>query len=278
MTNRSKWKWIASATYRAAAISCLVLVGGCGPGGPGRTEESVSADRGATLYRDHGCPLCHGPAGAGDGPLAATLVTRPRDLRSPASYDKGTSALEVAATLAVGLPREGILVMQPYPHIPEGERLSIGLYVETLQTGASEEPGGATLSVSAGWARATPPGSSTTAAYLTIHNPGPDLVRLLGATTAAAETVEIHSMTMAEGRTSMVPQDELVLDPGATVGLEPGGVHLMLIGLAGPLIEGGSLELELVFSKGAAMGVVLPVRREAPGDPEPRHEGGQEDV
>lgn len=268
-------------------LGCLAALAACGPEDSGRfqgaTGGSANAARGEALYRDHGCPLCHGPGGAGDGPLAATLVPLPRDLRSPGSYDKGTSAREVAATLAAGLPREGVLIMMPYPHIPEVDRLSIGAFIEALQ---EEGPQAATstgpevphVTVSDGWVRATPPGSAMTGAYLKIHNSGTDPLMLLGATTDAAETVEIHRMIMEDGRMSMAPQDELEIGPGATVGLEPGGVHLMLIGLTGPLAEGQGLELELNFSYGIRRSVDLPVRREPPGEQAPRHQGEAEDA
>ncbi|GBD30766.1 hypothetical protein HRbin32_01875 [bacterium HR32] len=42
------------------------------------SPESLA--RGEQLYRAH-CQVCHGPHGAGDGPAAAALPTRPADLR-----------------------------------------------------------------------------------------------------------------------------------------------------------------------------------------------------
>ena len=63
---------------------------------------------------------------------------------------------------------------------------------------------------------------------------------------------------------SMAPQDALEIGPGARVRLEPGGAHLMLIGLTGPLVEGETLDFELRFSEGPVLDVELPVRREAP--------------
>lgn len=255
------------------ALGCVVALAACGSGEPAGSRPA-GAEAGLVLYRDHGCPLCHGAAGAGDGPLAPTLVSPPRDLRDPGSYDRGAGAEDVAATLETGLPRNGALVMQPYPHIPAADRLSIGLWIASLQAagvGAEETAEARTareeqaLVASSGWARATPPGSDTSAAYVTLENRGADPVSLVGATSPRAAAVEIHLMTMEDGRMSMTPQPELGLDPGEIVRFEPGGTHLMLIGLDGALAEGESLAVTLSFSAGPELELDLPVRREAPG-------------
>lgn len=61
------------------AVAGLVVAGGvvvaCAPGtgfGPGVAS-------GQSLYRDY-CAACHGPAGRGDGPAAASLRPAPSDL------------------------------------------------------------------------------------------------------------------------------------------------------------------------------------------------------
>ena len=120
------------------------------------------------------------------------------------------------------------------------------------------------MEVSAGWVRATPPGSTTTAAYMILRNPGVSPVTVVGAASAAAEAVEIHDMTMEDGKMSMARREAVELGPGETVHLEPGGAHLMLIGLAGPMAEGSSVELELKLSEGPGLPVELPVSRERP--------------
>ena len=43
------------------------------------TAYPASSDMGADLYRQY-CAVCHGPHGAGDGPVADALRTKPTDL------------------------------------------------------------------------------------------------------------------------------------------------------------------------------------------------------
>jgi periplasmic copper chaperone A len=47
---------------------------------------------------------------------------------------------------------------------------------------------------------------------------------------------------------------------GATVKVEPGGLHVMLLGLKHPLIEGTRFELTLRFRDAGAVVLQVPVR------------------
>jgi mono/diheme cytochrome c family protein len=68
------------------------------------TVDSIA--RGEQVYRAH-CQACHGPIGAGDGPLAATLRPRPADLRVhvAAGHSDGQFFYWIAEGLAgTGMP------------------------------------------------------------------------------------------------------------------------------------------------------------------------------
>lgn len=80
---------------RFALIPLLLALAGM-PGCIDRTDE---AERGAELYLRY-CASCHGPEGRGDGPLAASLVTPPRDLTRLAR-DAGGHFDEAAVMAAV---------------------------------------------------------------------------------------------------------------------------------------------------------------------------------
>ena len=129
----------------------------------------------------------------------------------------------------------------------------------------SDRPAAEGLAVSGAWVRATPPGSTMTGAYMTLHNHGPGPVRLRRVSSPAAEVVEIHDMIMEDGRMAMVPRDRLEIGPGTSVELAPGGLHLMLIGLTGPLEEGRSIPIELHPDGASEVSVEAPVRRQPPG-------------
>lgn len=98
------------------------------------------------------------------------------------------------------------------------------------------------------WVRLPPPGANIAAAYLTLETKQP--LTLSGAQSPAAETVELHSMTMKNGIMEMRYLPTLALEPGKPVKLEPGGLHLMLINLKKPLKAGDSVQLVLNFKQG----------------------------
>ena len=116
------------------------------------------------------------------------------------------------------------------------------------------------IEVKAPWSRATVPGASVAAGYLAIENKGAEADRLTGATTAAAEKVEIHEMSMEGDIMKMRAVPEGVeIRPGETVTLKPGGVHLMLIGLKQRLLPGATVPVTLSFARAGQIAVVLPV-------------------
>ena len=59
---------------------------------------------------------------------------------------------------------------------------------------------------------------------------------------------------------------EAPLPRGAWVRFEPGGMHLMLIGLTGPLADGQTTPVTLMFRSGAVVTRNIPVQAAAPGE------------
>ncbi len=117
------------------------------------------------------------------------------------------------------------------------------------------------ISVQQPWARATPGGAKTGAAYMTIVNNGAADDRLVAASTPVAGEAQIHEMTMDNGVMKMRPIPGLDLKPGAAVSLAPGGYHVMLIGLKQPLKDGDSFPLTLVFAKSGKQVVQVTVAK-----------------
>lgn len=111
------------------------------------------------------------------------------------------------------------------------------------------------------WARATPPGAQTAAAYLTIMNHGTQPDVLVGASSPQADRVEFHVTTMDNGVMKMRPATSGVTVPaGGTVELKPdGGYHVMLGGLKAPLKSGTMLPVTLRFAKAGSIEVVFAV-------------------
>jgi high-affinity iron transporter len=122
----------------AGGVGCLaVLLAAC-------SHPVPTAAEGRSLYRENGCASCHGPSGQGDGPLAATLPSKPIDFRDTALFNRGADETAIAKTLAEGVagavPAElhlhnthHVLVMPKFDHLTELERRSIALYVISLR-------------------------------------------------------------------------------------------------------------------------------------------------
>jgi copper(I)-binding protein len=112
-------------------------------------------------------------------------------------------------------------------------------------------------------------GLSMGAAYLTITNNGDDADRLVSAETGMAGVVEIHEVKMSGGVMQMSPlADGLEIPAGETVTLEPGGYHMMLIGLTESLLAGEEYTLVLTFEKAGEVELTVPILRTAPDDNE----------
>lgn len=105
------------------------------------------------------------------------------------------------------------------------------------------------LSVAGAWARATPPGTPVAAVYLVIDNTAGEADRLLAISTDRAGSAEVHT-TVHEGDLAMMRRvDPLQVGAGERIVFEPGGTHVMLIGLKSPLAEGQSLTLVMNFER-----------------------------
>jgi periplasmic copper chaperone A len=130
-----------------------------------------------------------------------------------------------------------------------------GAVVLVAACGASGRP-----TVTGAWVRATAVSADSSAAYLVITNPGPAdwLVR---ASSPAADSVTLHETTTdPAGMTGMGMLDVIGVPAGGTVKLEPGGLHLMIMGLHGPLVAGGTIEVDLVFGGAGTIAVQAAIR------------------
>ncbi|WP_375308479.1 copper chaperone PCu(A)C [Bradyrhizobium sp. A11] len=126
------------------------------------------------------------------------------------------------------------------------------------------------LVISQAWSRATPGGAKVAGGYLVIENKGTAPDRLVGVSADIAGKSEIHEMAMDNGVMKMRALDKgLVVEAGKTVKLAPGGNHLMLQELKGPLKQGDKVPVTLQFEKAGKVAVSLDVQgvgAQAPGD------------
>jgi copper(I)-binding protein len=124
------------------------------------------------------------------------------------------------------------------------------------------------LEVSNAWARATPAKAENGVAYLTIWATAPD--RLVSVSSPVAKKAELHTMEMAGMVMKMRPLAGLDIPAGQPVTLKPGGEHIMLMGLGGPLQEGQSFPLTLTFEKAGTREVSVAVEKPGAAGPAPQ--------
>jgi copper(I)-binding protein len=107
-----------------------------------------------------------------------------------------------------------------------------------------------------------PRATGPTAGFMMLRAGGGDV--LLGASSPAADTIEIHTMSMADGVMTMRPIESLNLPAGEAVALEPGGLHLMLFGVDGADL-GVAIPVTLDFETAPDLTIDMEVRQRTSG-------------
>jgi copper(I)-binding protein len=119
------------------------------------------------------------------------------------------------------------------------------------------------------WARKAPMmppmgqmGASTGngAIYVTLRNDGSGADALLGATSTAAEHVELHETIRDGDVMRMRPVAKFEIPAGAALEMKPGGIHIMLINLRRELRPGDRVPVTLTFEHAAPLSLEVQVR------------------
>jgi periplasmic copper chaperone A len=104
-----------------------------------------------------------------------------------------------------------------------------------------------------------PPTDRVAAVYLTVANRGAEDDVLTGAGSDVADAVEIHETVVSDGSAGMRPVEALEVPAGSSLVLEPGGLHIMLIGLERPLRQGDEFVVTLEFARSGPLDVTVEV-------------------
>ena len=166
----------------------------------------------------------------------------------------------------------------PSPRRRAGVRLllpALLLGVVTLTSCGTEtsDPAGVTndtpttaagsVSVTDPWVRATSDTEqpAMTAAFMALDNDGEEEIAIVGASSPLTGMVELHEMAMVDGESVMQEiEGGIVLAPARGQLLQPGGMHIMLMGLTEELAPGDEVELVLELSDGSTVEVNAPVK------------------
>jgi periplasmic copper chaperone A len=117
------------------------------------------------------------------------------------------------------------------------------------------------VTISGAYVRAVPPGQPNSASFMQASNTGNAGHALVGGSSPAAEVVELHTHTMEGGMMRMRQVDKIDIPAGGDVSLQPGGLHVMLIGLKQNLVPGQDIPLTLKFEDGSEVTVQAPVKK-----------------
>jgi hypothetical protein len=111
------------------------------------------------------------------------------------------------------------------------------------------------------YARATPPNAVNSAIFMTIKNGGDKDRTLVSATTSAANKVELHTVIKTDGMMKMREVESMTIAKNADTVLKPGGLHIMLFELTGPLKEKEFIDVTLNFKNGDKEQFKAPVKK-----------------
>ncbi len=117
------------------------------------------------------------------------------------------------------------------------------------------------VEVSGAYARAVPPGQPNSAAFMTLANASARPIALVNARSSAAEVVELHTHIMEGGMMRMRQVEKIEIPASGEARLQPGGDHVMFIGLVEDLEPGAEVSVTLVFDDGSEKNVVAPVQK-----------------
>ena len=108
-----------------------------------------------------------------------------------------------------------------------------------------------------------PPVSENGAAYFSIMNHGNESDRLISAATPMAERAEFHTHEASGGMMKMRRVESVEVPAKQMTRFEPGGLHVMLLGLKQPLEAGQTFPLVLSFAGAGSVEVVVKVQLRA---------------
>jgi copper(I)-binding protein len=142
--------------------------------------------------------------------------------------------------------------------------------------GAGSAP---TLAAAGAWARPTPATADEGVVYLTVTSDEADAVVGAAVAPSVAEEVQLHQTTGGgaggghdhgavvggDDAVTMGEVAELAVTPDEPLVFEPGGNHVMVVGLAAPLEQGDRIELTLELRSGRTLAVDVPVQPNPPG-------------
>jgi hypothetical protein len=125
--------------------------------------------------------------------------------------------------------------------------LGLAISLAATMAGCADDTG---IEISEAWGRPSPSVATAGAFFMKIANNGTEDDALVGASSPACGTVELHESFMNdEGAMAMQPVagGKIAVPAGGSAELNQGGLHVMCINKLEDFAEGAELELTLQF-------------------------------
>lgn len=125
--------------------------------------------------------------------------------------------------------------------------------------------GDSALTVTDAWSFRPPPGQQVSAAYGVVSNPTDSDIRIVAASSPVAESAELHETIIEDGSAMMQErQDGFVVPAGDVFVFEPGGPHIMLLGVGADSYP-DEVEISLDLDDGSTVTFAAEVREVGEG-------------
>lgn len=133
----------------------------------------------------------------------------------------------------------------------------VGLLLNLSSVAAAEQ----SLTFEGAWIRAMPPAMKMTAGFGRLHNASGQAIELTAFASPQFGDISLHRTELVDGVSRMREVPTLVIAPGESVSLEPGGYHLMLMMPVAPLTTGTRVTLGMIADDGREFRFELPVEK-----------------
>lgn len=117
------------------------------------------------------------------------------------------------------------------------------------------------LQVESPYARAVPPTAQNSGAFMVLRNDSDQPIKVVDAESNVSKITELHTHIHDKGVMRMRRVESIEVPAHGTVALQPGGYHVMLIGLKQPLKPGDPVHIELTLGDGSKKSVDLKARQ-----------------
>lgn len=123
----------------------------------------------------------------------------------------------------------------------------------------------APINVDNAYVRQAPPTQQVLAVFMTLNNDSDQPRALVRVEGDVADSIELHTHIHDNGVMRMRQVEKIDVPANGSIELQPGGFHIMLIGIKAPLSLGQEVELSLHFDDDSIKAITLPVKKAMAG-------------